>query len=91
MDILGLGRLYVPYEGREPSTYIGTKFEGCNPKGFRDMGHFRFDGSHLGFVCMAPLRVEPSIYIPNLKVLTRRVPEIWATSGLPAATLDLCA
>ena len=34
-------------------------------------------------------RVEPSTYIPNLKVLAQRVTEIWTTSDLTTAILDL--
>ncbi len=52
----------------EPSTCI--PFEGSSSKGYRDIGHFRFDDGHLGLGHRTKLRVEPSIYIPNLKVLT---------------------
>ena len=53
------------------------------------MGYFRFDGGHLGLWHRTNLRVEPSTYIPNPKVLAEMVTEIWATSGLTAAILDL--
>ena len=33
-------------------------------------GHCRFDSGHRGFGYMTPLMVEPSTYIPNLKVVT---------------------
>ena len=52
------------------------------------MGYFRFGGGHLGLGHRTNLRVEPSTYIPNLKVLAQRVTEIWATSGLAAAIWD---
>jgi len=55
----------------------------------QNMDHFRFDGGHLGFGYMPPLRVEPSTYIPSLKVLAERVSEIRTTSGLTVAILDL--
>ncbi len=63
-------------------TRFDTEFDGSAQ---RVVGHFRFDGGHLRFWYMTPLRVETSTYIPNSKVLPQRVIEIWATSSVTAA------
>jgi len=67
---------------------LDSAFEGSSFNGFRDMA--ATSGLTAAIVDLGHrtnLRVKPSTYIPNLKILAQRLTEIWDTSALTAAIL----